>query len=94
MGWLITAGVLILLAVLPVGVSAIYNTYGPLVRLILGPLKITVFPGKKKKEKPKKIKKKAPAKKQQPSTKAKAKEKKGGSFTDFLPLVDLVLDFV
>ena len=95
MGWLITAGVLALLAILPIGVSAIYNTYGPLVRLILGPVKITVYPSKKeKKEKPKKDKPKAPAKKQQPSTKAKAKDKKGGSFKDFLPLVDLVLNFL
>lgn len=95
MGWLITAGVLILLAVLPVGVSAIYNTYGPLVRLIMGPVKITVYPAKKeKKEKPKKDKPKTPAKKQQPSIKAKEKEQKGGSFTDFLPLVDLILNFL
>lgn len=95
MGWLIAAGVLIFLAVLPVGVSAIYNTYGPLVRLILGPVKITVYPSKKeKKEKPKKEKPKAPAKKQQPSAQPKEKEKKGGSFTDFLPLVDLILNFL
>lgn len=95
MGWLITAGVLILLAVLPVGVSAIYNTYGPLVRLIMGPVKITVYPAKKeKKEKPKKDKPKTSVKNRQPSTKAKTKETKGGSFTDFLPLVDLILNFL
>ena len=95
MGWLITAGVLILLSVLPVGVSAIYNTNGPLVRLVLGPVKITVFPVKKKdKEKPKKEKKKKPEKKKKSSGKPKEKEKKGGSVTDFLPLLDLLLDFL
>ena len=95
MGWLITFGVLFLLAVLPVGVSAIYNTYGPLVRLMVGPVKITVFPSKRvKKEKPKKEKPKAEAKTKKPSANAKAGETKGGSFTDFLPLVQLLLDFL
>lgn len=95
MGWLIAAGVLVLLAVLPVGVSAIYNAYGPLVRLLIGPVKITVYPSKgEKKEKPKKEKPKAESKKQKPSTETKAKETKGGSFTDFLPLIKLLLDFL
>lgn len=56
MGWLITLGVVILLAVLPLGVSIRYNTDGPLVRVVLGPVKLTVFPlpKKEKKEKTKK----------------------------------------
>lgn len=58
MGWWITLGVVILLAVLPLGVSVKYNSEGPLVRVILGPLKITVFPLPKKKKKDKKTKKK------------------------------------
>jgi len=57
MGWWITLGVVILLAVLPLGVSVKYNSEGPLVRVILGPLKITVFPLPKKKKKEKKGKK-------------------------------------
>ena len=48
MGWLITLAVLFLLAVLPLGVSVKYNADGPLVRVIAGPLKITVFPLPKK----------------------------------------------
>ena len=54
--WLIVLGVLVLLAILPLGVSAWYNENGPLVRLIIGPVKLTLFPGKKKakKENPKK----------------------------------------
>ena len=54
MGWWITLGVVILLAVLPLGVSVKYNSEGPLVRVILGPVKITVFPLPKKKKKEKK----------------------------------------
>ncbi len=92
MGWLIAAGVLFLLAILPIGVSVIYNTYGPLVRLIAGPVKITVYPSKK--EKKKKEKPKAEKKEPAPSAGVRSKEKKGGSFKDFLPLVDLVLDFL
>ena len=95
MGWLIAAGVLVLLAILPIGVSIIYNTYGLLGRLIAGPVKITVFPSKKEKEeKKKKEKPQKEAKQKAPSASAKSKEKKGGSFTDFLPLVDLALEFL
>lgn len=106
MGWLITLGVVTLLAVLPLGVSVKYDSEGALVRVILGPLKITVFPlpQKEKKEKKKKEpKKKAeepsvePAVKEpqppQPPAKpkeSKPKEEKGGSLLDFLPLVKLV----
>ena len=34
MGWLIAAGVLFLLAILPVGISALYNEDGPSVNLL------------------------------------------------------------
>ena len=64
MEWLITLGILTLLAILPLGVSVIYNESGPLVRLIAGPVRLTLFPKKKKdkKEKPKKEKPKEEAK--------------------------------
>lgn len=106
MGWWITLGVLVLLAVLPLGASVRYNGDGPLVRVILGPIKFTVFPLKKKekKEKTKKEPQKEQAQPQQnlpqnPKPPAKPKEKKpkeekGGSWTDFLPLVKEVLRFL
>ena len=56
MGWWIALGVVILLAVLPLGISVKYNSEGPLVRVILGPVKFTVFPRPKKKKKEKKAK--------------------------------------
>ena len=56
-GWLIALGILILLAILPLGVSVIYNEDGPLIRIIAGFIRIKVFPLKKK-EKKKKEKKK------------------------------------
>ena len=56
MGWLIALGIVFLLAVLPIGVRIRYDSEGILVRVIAGPVKITVFPlpGKKKKDKKKK----------------------------------------
>lgn len=108
-GW-ITLGVVILLAVLPIGVRVRYDEDGILVRLILGPLKITVFPRPKKETKQKKqIKanqeqKKAPADQndnlpQPPKPPKQPKQngqekKKGGSLLEFLPLVKEVLCFL
>ena len=59
MGWWITLGILTLLAILPLGVRVRYNSEGPLVQLILGPVRYTLIPSKKK---PKKEKKEKPDK--------------------------------
>ena len=91
-GWLIALGVLTLLAIAPIGVSALYNEEGPLVRLILGPVRWTVYPPKKKKEKAKTEKK--TKKKTAQSSKKKEPSQKGGSWQDFLPLVRTILDFL
>lgn len=64
MGWLIAFGILFFLAVLPLGVSVKYHSGGPLVRVILGPVKFTVYPLPKKKKKEKKKEEKAPDPKQ------------------------------
>ena len=93
MGWLIALGVLLLLAVMPLGVDFRYNSDGPMIRVILGPAGITVFPANKSKEK------ETPKKKQGKSkTPAAAKTKepapKGGNIQDFMPLVRTVLDFL
>ena len=60
MGWLIALGVLTLIAIIPVGVSALYDEDGPCARIIIGPIHMQVFPskGKEKKEKPQKSKQK------------------------------------
>ena len=107
MGWLITLGVLLLLAVLPLGVRIRYDADGALVRVIAGPLKITVFPlpKKKKKEKKPEAKPASPAETEvenlpkppqppKPKKEKKPKEQKGGSLLDFLPLVKTALDFL
>lgn len=94
MGWLIALGILVLLAVLPLGVSVRYNSEGVLVRIIAGPVRFTVFPMKKK-EKKEKPKKKAPSKEKKAAATTPAKKKEsGGSLLDFLPLVRVALDFL
>ena len=98
MGWLIALGVLTLIAILPIGVSALYNEDGPRVSVIAGPFRLLVFPQKKKEKKDKPEKKEKKAKKtSSKKTEVKPKEKKkkkGGTIDDFLPIVDAVLDFV
>jgi len=95
MGWLIALGVLTLIAIIPIGVSAVYDEDGPLVKIIAGFIRIPVYPTKKKEGKEKKAKPKA---KQKTTDKAnsqkQSQKKKGGSISDFLPLVDVLLDFV
>lgn len=100
MGWLIAPGVLVLLAILPLGASVRYDSEGVLVRLIAGPVKITLFPRPKKKRAPQKTeqkeKKKVPASAQtgKPDSQPEEKQKSGGPWTDFLPLVKVGLDML
>ena len=101
MGWLITLGILLLLGLLPLGVSAVYDEDGPLVRIIAGPFRFKVFPtAQNKKKKDKNKDKQTKEKDQGKSQKASGKKsetkpkKKGGPITDFLPLVKVVLDFL
>ena len=100
MGWWITLGALTLLALLPVGVRVCYDAGGPLVKLILGPAKLPLFPRTKKEKKPARKKTKETAseaglpKPPQPPAEKKPKQEKGGSLTDFLPFVRLAFDFL
>jgi len=108
MGWLIALGVVIALAILPLGVRIRYNAEGLLVKVIAGPLKITVFPlpkkEKKEKKKPTTTDKKEPETAEEklpqppqppkPKKEKKPKEERGGSLTDFLPFVKVALDFL
>ena len=48
MGWLITLGILALLAGMPLGVSVCYDSAGVLVKVIAGFLRIQVVPSKSK----------------------------------------------
>jgi hypothetical protein len=74
MGWLIALGILILLAILPLGADVRYDSDGPLVRIVAGPIRLQVFPGKKKGKKDKKDKKEKKPKKDKKGKKDKQAE--------------------
>ena len=77
MGWLITLLILTALAILPLGASIIYDEDGAVVRVIVGPVKIKVFPLPKKDKKPeKKPKKEKKSKKEKTSSKNQEKSNK------------------
>ncbi len=82
---LILLAVLGLLALLPLGVHARYDSGGPWFALVIGPVQVQLFPGKPKIEKTKKQKPKA--------AKVRKKQRIGGSIRDFYPFLQLVLDF-
>lgn len=110
MGWWITLGIAALLAVLPLGIRVCYDAGGPVAKLVLGPVKILLFPRpgkaanpqKEKTKKPEGEKKEAaetaeaplPKQPQPPAEKKPEKQEKGGSLTDFLPFAKLAFDFL
>ncbi len=94
MGWLIAMGILALIALMPVGLCVRYDEDGCVLRLLLGLIRIQLFP-RDKKEKPKKKKQKAETPKKAPATQEKKpKEKSGGSLRDFWPLIQTGLSFL
>ena len=106
MGFWIAAAVLLVLAILPLGIRIRYNEAGFFLKVIVGPIKITVFPRRKKPENRKPREKKpdkehkleqpktsVPEEQQQPDAQPEQQEK-GGSLTRFLPLIQLGLEFL
>ena len=105
-GWLIALAVVVGLAMLPLGVSAKFDSAGPLVRIIAGPVRLKLFPAAKRERKQKAAdtkefsstvqpkKENQGSKKSEPQKDEKPKEDKGGKLTDFLPLVQVALDFL
>jgi len=91
MGWLIAAAVIALLAIMPVGIRVVYDEGGFLASLIVGVFRFRLFP---RPPKEKKNTEDRAVKKENNKTKEKQKETSGGSFTDFIPLVKLGLDFL
>ncbi len=92
MGWLISLGILALLVICPLGIGAVYDDSGLLLHLLAGPLRIPVYPTKKEKKRKEAPQKKATAVKT--NTGDVKASKQGGSLTDFLPFVQLMLDFL
>lgn len=105
-GWLIALGIIAGLAILPVGGTLRYDASGLEAKLLIGPFKISWLPrrGKEKKSDKEKKSEEETKKEKEPARPENAKkpaprddlstlpEEKGGSITDFLPLVEVALD--
>ena len=94
MGWLITLLVILLLAVLPLGGKFRYNSDGFWAYLVVGPLRIQLYPSQKREKSEKKPKKTADKQASPEKKGPKAENKSGGSVMDFLPLVKTGLSFL
>ena len=104
MGWLIALGILLVIGMIPVGLRVRYNDAGMRLWVLVGPVRINLYP-RPQKEKNKK-QEKAPKKEKKPTTGKKASEQKeaktdpaaapekGGRLTDFLPLAQMALEFL
>ncbi len=96
MGWGITAAILLLLALLPVGVRLLYNEEGFSLFLLAGALPVKLIPSDKKKEKKGDTSQKKQKKSGNTTGNAQnpQKKKSGGSVTDFLPMLETVMDML
>ena len=104
MGWGIFFACLVVLALLPLGIRGSYDQTGFTVRVIAGPVKITLFPRKKRKKKLKTTDSsektteettKSPSEKKRPKTeKDEPGIQSGGSLERFVPWIRLGLDFL
>lgn len=97
MGWLIAAAILFLIAVLPVGGLVRYDSRGFYGAIVLGALRIRLFPMKKKTKPPKKKQptgSEKPPQKNQPSQPGQQNKASGGSLVDFLPVIQVAMDFL
>lgn len=105
MGWLIFFAILILLAILPIGAWICYDEDGFIVKLTAGFIKMTVFQRPERVKSKKKSSEVPPKKEPPPKTEQSKQEQsqkeeppqsapKGGSWTDFLPFVQLGLNFL
>lgn len=90
MGWVIALAVLLGLGFVPLGVRVIYQKSGAAANLLLGPIKVALYPGKKKQE----PKQEANISKTEKKAAAPKAEKEGGSLKDFLPILRLLSDFL
>ena len=85
MCWLITLAVVCGLALLPIGFRAIYRQTQPGVWILVGPVKIRVYPGKTKVKN---------SRKEGKEKSVRNENKKGGSLRDFLPITRTILEFL
>ena len=83
-GWLIAAGILLLIGLMPLGAEAEYSADGYWVRLIIGPFRKRLLPAEEKQKKEKHEKKKTTVKKSKADGSATDKKKKKGGTVEFV----------
>ncbi len=93
MGWLMVLAVIAALSVLPLGISAKYDSAGAGLWLIAGPVRVKLYP-RPSRETRKKKPKKEKSKQEKPAQASSKKKENGGSAADFFPLVRIVFDFL
>lgn len=96
MGWLIALGIIALLAVFPLGICLKYQQPGLRAWVLIGPVRIRVYPAKQEQDEQKeKIRKDSSKPKGAASeTEAQTQTDSGGSWTDFIPLLGTAWDFL
>lgn len=94
MGWLITIAAVAALLMVPVGIRACYNSSGSKVDLIVGPIRLTLYPGKKKPPRSKKQTGKKNSRKDRFESQKSLTPEKKGSLKNFFPILRLILDFL
>lgn len=95
MGWLIALGILILLAALPLGITARYDESGAVIKAIAGSVRICLYPRKAKIGKKKGQTASKPENQPELEQDQQKREKKsGGSWKAFVPFVRIGLDFL
>jgi lipopolysaccharide biosynthesis protein len=89
MGWLIALIAVVLLGFLPIGIYASYDQKGPWVSLMIGPLRICLYP-----KQPKSEKRRNASDKDTMQLHSLQKKRKFGSFSDFTAIANLVFEFL
>lgn len=94
MVWLIILAILLLLAILPLGITARYASAGFSLKIMAGPFRFALYPRKKKD--PAKTKEKKVAKKDKKRERSDKEQdtQTGGSLKEFLPLIKLLPGFL
>ena len=89
MGWLIALFIVVLFCCLPIGVYASYDRSGALASLVIGPVRIRLYPKRKSKGNHKNYSKSNDFEKH-----TQKKKKPTGSLSDFTAIADLVFEFL
>ena len=84
MGWLIAAGVILLILFLPIGIRARYDELGGIAWITVGPVRFLLYPEKDEKRKASEI----------VTGFAKRKAAKGGKISDFWPLLEDIVELL